>query len=51
MDDPPGNTKSMYDIVFDEVNNIGSFNFDERHGFCLFCKVIGYSEDKSMTFY
>jgi len=29
MDDPLGNTKSMYDMVFDEVNNIGRFNFDE----------------------
>jgi len=26
MDDPLGNTKSMYDMVFDKVNNIGSFN-------------------------
>ena len=31
MDDPSGDTKSMDDMVFDEVNNIGDFNLSERY--------------------
>jgi len=34
MNDPPGDTKSVDDMVFDEVNNIGGFNFSERYSFC-----------------
>jgi len=30
MDDPLGNTKSVDDILFEVVNNIVLFNFDER---------------------
>jgi len=33
MDDPPGDTKSMDDMVFDEVDHIGGFNFSEWCGF------------------
>jgi len=29
MDDPPGETKSVDDMVFDEVNKIARFNFGE----------------------
>jgi len=50
MDDPPGDTKSMYDMVLDEVTNVGSFNFSARHDFCPLEKVIGYSKNKPMTF-
>ena len=42
MDDPPGDTKLMYDVVLDEVNNVGSFNFSEWHDFCPLEKVISY---------
>ena len=49
IDDPPGDTKSMYDMVFDEANNIGSFNFDEPYNFRTLWEVIGYSEDEPMT--
>jgi len=31
MDDPSRDTKSMDDMVFDEVNNIGDFNLSERY--------------------
>ena len=36
VDDPSGNTKSVDDMVFDEVNYVNGFNFGERHGFCPF---------------
>jgi len=29
MDDPSGYTKSMDDMVFDEVNNVSRFNFSK----------------------
>jgi len=32
MNDPLGGTKSV-DDMFDEVNNIGGFNFSERYSF------------------
>ena len=51
MGDPPGDTKSMYDVVVEEVNNVGSFNFSERHDFYPLGKVISYSKDKLMTFH
>ena len=49
MDDPPGDTKSVDDMVFDEVNNIAGYNFGERYSFTLFWEVIGYREDEPMT--
>jgi len=36
VDDPSGDIKSVDDMVFDEVNNIGSFNLSERYKFCPF---------------
>ena len=29
MDDPPRDTKSMDDIVFDEINHVESFDFNQ----------------------
>jgi len=29
MDDPPWDTKSVYDMAFNEVDNVCSFNFNE----------------------
>ena len=49
MDEPLGDTKSADDMVFVEVNNIGSFNFRERYNFRPLWEVIDYREDKSMT--
>ena len=49
MDDPPGDTKSMDYMVFDEVSNIGGFNFSERYDFCPFREVIGYRKNELMT--
>ena len=46
MDDPSGDTKSVDDIVFDEVNNIICFNFSERYSFCSLWKVISYRKDE-----
>jgi len=37
MDDP--DTKSMDDMVFDEINHVRSFNFHQWYGFCLLRKV------------
>jgi len=48
MDDPPGDTKSMDDMVSDEINNIGSFNFSKWYSFRPFREVIGYSENEPM---
>jgi len=50
MDDPPGDTKSMDDMVFNEVNTVGSLNFSEWYSFRPFRKVISYSKNKLMTF-
>ena len=50
MDDPLGNTKSVDDMVFDEANNIGSFNFGERYSFSTLQKLLGYSKDKPWPF-
>jgi len=33
MDDPPGNNKSMDDMMFYEVNHVNDSNFCERYGF------------------
>jgi len=38
MGDPPGNTKSTNDVVFNEVNHINDFNFNERYDFPHFEK-------------
>jgi len=46
VNDYPRNTKSMDDMVFNEVNNITCFNFSERYNFCPLQKVIGYSKDQ-----
>ena len=50
MDDPSGTTESIYDMVFDEVNGIASFNFGERHNFRPLGEVISYPKDEPMTF-
>ena len=42
MDVLPGDTKSVDDMVFDEVDHIGGFNFSERCGFCPFQEVIDF---------
>ena len=34
MDDPPGDTKSMDDMVFDEINHIRGFDFNQWYSFC-----------------
>jgi len=36
VDDPPVDTKSVDNMVFDEVNNIGTSNFSERYNFHSF---------------
>jgi len=33
VDDPPWNTKSMNDVLFNEVNRVNGFNFSKRYGF------------------
>jgi len=41
----------MYDVVLDEVNNVGNFNFSERHRFRPLGKIFDYSKDKLMNFH
>ena len=50
MDDPPGDTKSIDDMVFDEVDYVNSLNFDERYHFRLLRKVVGNFKDVPMSF-
>ena len=40
MNDPPGDTKSVDDMVFDESNNIASFNFSEQYSLAHFEKQL-----------
>jgi len=49
VDNPTGNTKSVDDMVFDEVNNIARFNFAEWYSFRPHGEVISYCEDEPMT--
>jgi len=49
MDDPSGDTKSMDDIVFEEVDDISRFNLSKRYDFCLLWKVTSYCKDEPMT--
>ena len=50
MDDLPRDTESMDDMVFDEINHVGSFDFNQWYGFCPLWKVIGYRQDKPVSF-
>ena len=34
MDDPPRDTKSMDDMVFDKINHVKSFNFHQWYSLC-----------------
>jgi len=34
MDDSSGDAKSVDDMIFDEVDHVGGFNFSERDNFC-----------------
>jgi len=51
VDGPPADTKSVDDLVFDEVDHINDLNFSKQCNFCSFWEVIGYHKDKPMTFY
>jgi len=51
MDNPPGDAKLVDDMVFDEVDYIGGFNFSERCSFRPLKEIIGYRKDELMTFY
>ena len=50
VNDTPGDTKSMDDMVFDEGDYIGGFNFNEWYNFRPLWEVIGYRKDEPMTF-
>ena len=45
VNDPPGNTKSVNDMVFDEIDHISYFNLYEQCNFRLFWEVIDYRKD------
>ena len=49
MDDPSGDTKSVDDLMFDEVDHVGGFNFSERDSLCPLREVISYRKDEPMT--
>ena len=34
VDDPPRDTKSMDDMVFDEINHVRGFDFSQWYGLC-----------------
>jgi len=36
VDDPSRDTKSVDDMMSDEVDHVGGFNLSERDNFCLF---------------
>ena len=38
MDDLPRDTKPINDMVFDEINHVESFGFNQWYGFCHFEK-------------
>ena len=42
MDDPPRDTKSMDDMVFDKINHVGSFNFHKWYTLYPLLEVISY---------
>ena len=50
MNDPLGYTKSIDDMVFNEVDYVGSLNFGEWYCLRLFGKVLGDHEDIPMSF-
>jgi len=50
VDDPSGDTKSVDDMIFDEVDYVGGFNFSERDSLCPLREVISYQKDELMTF-
>ena len=47
VNDPSGDTKSVDDMMSDEVNHVGDFNLSERDSLW---EVIIYCKDESMTF-
>ena len=47
MDDPPRDTKPMDDMMFDEINHVRSFDFNQWYSFRPPWKVIGYCQDKT----
>ena len=50
MNNPPGYTKSIDDVMFNEVDYVGSLNFNKWYCFRPFGKVLGDCKDISMSF-
>jgi len=42
MNNPPGDTKPMNDMVFDKVDHVGSFNFNKWYNLCPLWEIISY---------
>jgi len=49
MNDPPGNTKSKNDVMFDEVNHVSDFHFNKWYSFRPLWEIIDYHKDEPMT--
>lgn len=50
MDDLSRDAEAINDVVFNEHDYVISFDFSERDGLCPFGKIIGYCQDKPMSF-
>ena len=49
VDGPSWFTKSVNDMMSDEVDHVGGFNFSERDVLCPLWEVISYRKDEPMT--
>jgi len=50
MDDPSGDTKSVDNMMSDEINHVGGFNFNKQNNLCSLWEVISYRKNESMIF-
>jgi len=50
MNDLSSDTKSVDDMMFDKVDHVGGFNFNERNSLGPLWEVIVYYKDEPMTF-
>jgi len=46
MDDQSGDTIQVDDMMFDEADHVGDFNFSEQDSFCPLREVISYRKDE-----
>jgi len=49
VDNLSGDTKLVDDMMLDEVDHVGGFNFSERDSLCPLLEEISYRKDEPMT--